>query len=337
MSNTDARLIPMSYVARWLALLETRGVTPELALAGSGMALDAVNDPNARITLEALSGILQRGAALAGDPSLGFELGLSMKPTSHGWLGYALICCNTLRDACELGMRYLGVRASPLRCHVFVEGDTAVMQFEETLPLGEARMLIIEALLGAVIRIGEFMLGHSFAHPDIEFCADYPEQPHHARFFDRVPRVRYSCPKNQARFPAAWLDRALALAEPVAAREAVAALAQELRLVTTTEDWVERTRAVLGEPGNGCPDLDAAATRLKVSSRTLRRHLQRQGSTFHELRDEVRRARAITLLANSEMPIDAVARELGYADVAGFTRAFQRWTGQSPSTYRKRR
>ena len=46
-------------------------------------------------------------------------------------------------------------------------------------------------------------------------CADDAEQPHHAPFAGRVPRVRYSCPKLQARFPAAWLDRPLSFADPI--------------------------------------------------------------------------------------------------------------------------
>jgi AraC-like DNA-binding protein len=331
--NIEPPLIPAAYMSHWIALLAARGIPAERVLAGSDLPLEAIADPKARITPEVLARLLQRGIELTGDRSLALELGLSLKPTSHGLLGYAMMCAQTLREACEIGTRYLGIRASPWRVHVFVEGDRAVMQFDEYLKLGAMRTLVLESLLGGVVRLGEFLLGHSFAHPEIEFCADYPEQPHHARFHARMPRVRYSCPKLQARFPAAWLDRPLRFAEPSTCREAVAVLDQELRLAES-DDWVERTRALLADPDNGYPDLRDAAARLHVSTRTLRRRLHARGTTFHTLRDEARLARAITLLAQSPLSIDAIAHQLGFSDLTGFSRAFRRWAGQPPRVYR---
>jgi AraC-like DNA-binding protein len=339
MLSVDTPLIPMTYVARWIALLGARGVPAECLLADADLTQALVDDAAARISADGLLKILHAGAVRANDPSLGFEFGLAMKPTSHGWLGYAMMSCSTLREACELSAQYMSVRASPWRMHVYEQRDTAVMQFEENLPLGVARNFVLECLLGATIRIGEFMLGHSFAHPEIEFCADYPEQPHHARFVDRVPRVRYSCDKIQARFPAAWLDRPLPLSEPVAKREAMAALENELQLISGSDDWVVRTRAFLAAPEtHGLHlNLEDAAAKLQVSSRTLRRHLQHRGITFHALRDEARATYTIDLLAHSRISIDEIAHKAGFSSATGFARAFQRWTGRLPSSYRKPR
>src|SRR6185436_1880627 len=164
-----------------------------------------VEDPKARVTFDTLAMILERGAEATGDPGLGLELGLETKPTSHSWYGYALISACTVREACEIGIRYLGVRIAPWRVTLFTEGGTAVMQFEENFDLGSARTLVLEYFLGGVIRMGEFLHGHSFVDTEVEFRADYAEQPHHARFAGQLPRVRYGCPKLQARHPAAWL------------------------------------------------------------------------------------------------------------------------------------
>jgi AraC-like DNA-binding protein len=329
-------LIPASYVARWLALLDARGVASEQALAGTAITRAMLDDPSTRLSLPAIVKVIAAGAELASDPSLGLEFGLALKPTAHSWFGLGVMTASTLADACELGARYLAVRVSPFRIHMFREGDRAVMQFDQTYDLGRARLLVLECMLGGVIRMGEFLLGHSFAHPDIEFHADFPEPAHHARLRDQLPPARYGMAKNQAWFPAAWLDRRLSFAEPVAYREAVAALDHELRLVGETDDWLERTRALLAEPSSGYPDLDSAAETLAVSSRTLRRHLRARGARFHEIRDEARRTRAITLLEQSRLSLDAIARELRYADAAHFSRAFQRWIGEPPNSYRRR-
>jgi AraC-like DNA-binding protein len=272
--------------------------------------------------------------ALADDPSLGLERGLAHNPTAHSWFGMGVMWACTIGAVTELGARYFSV-LSPWRVHMFREGARAVMQFDDAYDLGPARMVCVECMLGGVLCMSEFLLGHSLAaHPDVEFFADFAEAPHHARFRERLPRVHYNAKRLQAHFPAAWLDRPLSFAEPLAHREAVAALDHELRLIRDDGDWLERTRALLADPERGFPDLDTAAWMLGVSSRSLRRHLQARGATFHQLRDDARRSRAITLLEHSTISHDAIARELGYSDAAGFTRAFQRWTGAPPSAYR---
>jgi len=335
-TDTETPLVPVSYCARFVAMLEARGHHADQVLSGTGYTRAQLDAPNARMPLGAAGQMMWNGVKLARDASLGLEFGLALKASSHGWLGFALITCDSLRDAILLGERYMDVRASPWRIRLIVEGDTAIMRFIEMVWVGAMRTVVLEAVLGAVIRLGEFMLGESFAQPAIEYWSDAPEQPYHHRFRDQVPRVRYNCATNEARFPARWLDRPHALREPVANREAIFALEAERKLLDPSDDLFERARALLANPANRFPDLEEAASRLLVSSRTLRRHLSRNATTFQALRDELRRARAITLLEQSQLPIDDVAESLGYSDAAGFVRAFQRWTGETPNSYRKR-
>src|ERR1041384_1306985 len=108
----EAPLVPISYVMQLTGLLEDRGVRCEPVLAGAGIGRALLDDPGARVTVEALIKALAIGADLAADPALGLELGLAMKPTSHSWYGYALMSAQTVRAACEIGIRFLSVRVS---------------------------------------------------------------------------------------------------------------------------------------------------------------------------------------------------------------------------------
>ena len=119
-------------------------------------------------------------------------------------------------------------------------------------------------------------------------------------------------------------------------REALTVLEHDRKLLVPDSDLVTRTRALLADPAARFPDLEEAARRLRVSSRTLRRHLSQAGTTFQAVRDEVRRTRSTVLLEQSRLSIEDVAEELGFSDAAGFARAFQRWTGETPSNYRRR-
>ena len=79
------------------------------------------------------------------------------------------------------------------------------------------------------------------------------------------------------------------------------------------------------------------ASALEMSVRTLQRHLSVEGSSLREIRDRVCRERASTRLLDPAASISQVASELGYNDLSAFTKAFRRWTGESPSFYRSRR
>ena len=83
-------------------------------------------------------------------------------------------------------------------------------------------------------------------------------------------------------------------------------------------------------------NLETLAEFCHVSARTLQRVLEREGATFSRLMDRARFHRAHRLLAGSDLKLIEVAYEVGYLEPASFTRAFQRWTGISPSEYRMR-
>lgn len=318
-------------------MLEQRGIDATELYARTGLGREQLADPNGRIAIAALGDVLVKAVELAGDPALGIELGLQLKPASHGLLGLALMTCKTLRDAIAIGERFGELRMSPWRLQLLVEGDTAIMRFIDVVPMGRARVVMFETIVGAAVNIGEHILGLPLAHPEIEFWSDSPELPHHAAYHGRLPRIRYERPTNEARFPASWLERPLVLGEPIANREAVAVLEKERALLALDDDdLLARTQALLADPERQFPDLEQAAAALGISSRTLRRRLSERGTTYQQLRDDARRARAIELLERSSIAVEVITSELAYADAGSFVRAFQRWTGETPQAYRRR-
>jgi AraC-like DNA-binding protein len=104
------------------------------------------------------------------------------------------------------------------------------------------------------------------------------------------------------------------------------------RIGMSGEDLLGRVRALLSAGGTfGLVDVAQA---LHVSPRTLRRRLSDHGVTFHALVSDARRTEAIRLLRHSVLTVEQIGEQLGYADAGNFCRAFKRWTGQTPGTYR---
>ena len=77
------------------------------------------------------------------------------------------------------------------------------------------------------------------------------------------------------------------------------------------------------------------ADELHIDTRTLRRRLESEGTSFRRLLDEVRDALAVQLLTTSDIPVAEIARRLGYSDTANFTHAFTRWHALPPSHFRR--
>jgi AraC-like DNA-binding protein len=84
----------------------------------------------------------------------------------------------------------------------------------------------------------------------------------------------------------------------------------------------------------GCT-ADTIARLFSVSRRTLLRHLHAEGCTSRQVVNEVRVEIACMLLAKTDLPLKQIAEGLNYAAPSAFTRAFQRWSGQAPSTWRR--
>ncbi len=82
--------------------------------------------------------------------------------------------------------------------------------------------------------------------------------------------------------------------------------------------------------------IDLGAEIAGVSPRTLRRWLRDEETSWRELVDGVRLDCAERLLQQSSPTIADISHEVGYSDPAHFTRAFHRWTGETPRDYRRR-
>ena len=102
-------------------------------------------------------------------------------------------------------------------------------------------------------------------------------------------------------------------------------------------DIVGRVReAIADELRGGDPKLESIARRLAMSARTLQRRLRDQGVLFNDVLDVMRFRAAKSYLAQRDIAGAEVAYLLGFVEQSSFNRAFKRWSGQTPTEYRRR-
>lgn len=88
--------------------------------------------------------------------------------------------------------------------------------------------------------------------------------------------------------------------------------------------------------GQASLSIESIASDMRLTKRTLQRRMQNQNTSFAMLRDDVRFHHAITFLVDKNMRVDQVSVALDFSDRTSFTNAFKRWTGLSPSAFKKR-
>lgn len=95
-----------------------------------------------------------------------------------------------------------------------------------------------------------------------------------------------------------------------------------------------RIRAELEAQKGDYPTLQQVAGKFCLSARTLKRRLRDAGASYSELLDGVRLLHAQELLQLKGLTLEAVAAQLGYSSSGNFSRAFRRWTGKRPGSFR---
>ncbi len=105
--------------------------------------------------------------------------------------------------------------------------------------------------------------------------------------------------------------------------------------LASTASITHRIREILGvNLQEEMPSFEELTGLLNMSPRTLRRRLEKEGTSYQRIKDNARRDVAISLLSRDGLTVSAVAEEVGFSDPSAFHRSFKKWTGQSPGSYR---
>lgn len=323
------------YLAMLCQHMSSKGVRAEQLLDGTALRVDALETPGLQVPLQTCLLVFANAQRLAPDPALGLHLGQLLNIRSHGFLGYALLSSRTVGEAADLAVRYFRTRTSLLEIRLFREGEMAVIQLDERVPLGPLQVLIVDALMSLFIVCGQQLTGRRF---NAEMRLTYSEQAHHAELRELLgDRLSFDCAFTQVRFPRAGLQIPLGLPDPQLLEMAKAQCEAELQRLHDEGGLLPEVRRLTKQLLAEQPSLEAVAKALHLSPRTLRRRLTELGTSFQMILEQLRRGRAVELLLHSSLSIDQIAAELGYLDPSNFGRAFRRWMGQSPRSYRTTR
>lgn len=306
-------------------------IATESLLAGAHLTLASLPDVDTIVEARQELAVIRNLVAVAGDrPGLGVELGSRYHLTAYGYLGYLLAASASVRDTVHRGLYYamLTFAFSTMTARIDAH-DQYVLAFEADDMPEAIRRFVVERDLTAVMQIQRDTFPDVRAVPlrEIRFAFPPPSaedsQAIYRDYFE-VP-VAFGCARNEIVYDAGYLD----LVPPMAnehTTQLMVAQCERIRAERLHHTGVAaQVRAHLLDQSSLDLTLEDVALHLHHAPRTLRRHLEHEGTTFRAILDEVRRSVADNLLHDRTIPQYEIAHRLGYQDWSSVVRARRRW------------
>jgi AraC-like DNA-binding protein len=324
--------VPAGVLFPLLEAVKHLGASPDSVLSPLGLREADLVEPLARFSHRVYLDVIGSARIVTAEPAIGIFWGLQMRASVFGHLGLATMAAATLRNAIDLAVQFasLGSTAEGMRLHV--DGGIASLVLEEYADFEGVRDIVIMARLIGLWRIAETLIGR-----DLEATAEVPfAEPSNYGLYKRLlPEIHFGRPTTRALMRAEVLDWPLVTADPVALHLACDQCTRELAALSSAGQVMRAVRRVLWNDEGDLRSAREVADAVHMSPRTLRRRLLLEGSSLSSLLEEERRERALLLLRLEDSSLAQIAQRLGYHSVPSFERAFQRWTGRTPASYRR--
>lgn len=316
-----------------LAYISGRGHDGSDFLRSHNVDPSIVRDPEARLPHAIAVSLWLAAEQLTNDPNLGIHVAAGIRPGVYGALDYAVRTCETLGEGLQRLSRYHRFLHDVAETRLAVDGDRAILSHFLPLPGGPPRA-VSEYVVASWLLGTRQATGLNWTPLEVRFphtsSADTSE---HERLFGCS--LKFRCERSELVFAREFLETPLLKADPAlqAILEAqVVAVIEKLPKAEATTDAVRRHLA--GELAKGQPILKHIAPRMHMSSRTLRRRLDEEGTSFRQILSEVRREMAARHLLEGRLAIGEIAFLLGFSEPSAFHRAFKQWTGHAPLEFR---
>ncbi|MGQ3676120.1 AraC family transcriptional regulator [Xanthobacter sp. TB0139] len=337
--GTQAAVTPIAFVRAISQAYAHYGRPFGPALIAAHIAPHLLENDAARVTAEQFEALNLHAMRELDDEALGW-FSRPMRWGSLGLLCRAAISAPDLGVALKRWCRCHGLIVDDIRITLSRREGTASITIEEQAIRQGMREFCLVSTLRAVHGFACWLVDSRIPFSDLSFAFSRPE--HASSYRAMFPgEARFDAAQTGFSFNADYLT--LPPMRDEAATRAMLQNALRLMVLQYRRDrlLVERVRmqfrARLAANATSLPNAEELAESLNISRRSLHRQLQEEGSSLQQIKDDIRRERALQLIGRSNRPLKQVAHMAGFRNEKSFSRAFRQWTGQSPGEMRRER
>jgi AraC-like DNA-binding protein len=315
--------------------LKVEGHPTKSILAEAGIDPRTLNTNGAMLPFEKIAKFFEGASEVSGDDCLGFRFAQSRDARDAGLLGYIGLSSPTVLAALRNLERYSRVFSDAIEFRSVDLEETGILSWRFRASATVYQRQFTEFSLTNVLQTFRSLTGRPLIPLQVAFS--HPRNAH-LKDFDSYfgCNVEFAAPRNQIQFKLADLHLQLRTADD----RLLEILQENCREVLSRREaappsLVERVeRLIVDRLTSGEARLENIALELGMSNRTLSRRLADLDTSFNEIVDDLRRELALAYLRDSKFSLTEIAFLLGYAEAAGFTTAFKRWTGMTPGQAR---
>lgn len=336
MPNTPAPVISTTsnlFVVRYFELAIKNGIDAQSLLDEINLARGEFADITQRVDIQKLADMMLVIWDRLGDETMG----LASEPIPRGtwWMACKLAVHEpNLKAALKAAIRMYGIATRAYRVELKEAAGITTLVFHDYQSHSDPHHLFAEMTLMAWHRLSAWLIGENIPLTTITF--PYPITEHSDEYHHMFPaRFEFDAPHLSLSFSSSFLQRVV-VKDATALRLFMSNCPYELFMQPRVEfSLAHEIKTILEKTlADGSPTLEEAASSLHMSKRTFIRKLKEEGVSYQELKNIVRRDRAIHYLLANTLPIADIASRIGFSDTAVFARAFKGWTGVSPREYR---
>ena len=317
-------------------LLLERGAPLSVLLKALALSEAQLRDPQ-----QTINGVQYQKALMAALPHCLPGTAPSTQFLAHvpltivGPLGMLAMASDTLGDALSAVDTYAQTLFPAYAVRKHIVKDEVHMVLTRLSDFGEADDLLTEIVVGMFLRFERFMAS-PLTGVDVHFRHPAGTPPYSE---PAIQGVRHDAPVDKVIIPKRLMGIPLLTKSRVMQAEVTQALAAMARRDPQAHPFTQQSKRIVqnllvsGKALHG----DAVAEEMKLSRRTLNRRLEEEGATLAQVIEEVRMSLAETLLLSTQMPINEIARRVGFTEAQNFSRAFKRARGLTPRARRDTR
>jgi AraC-like DNA-binding protein len=317
------------------AVLSEFNIKPQRAFSLAGVDYRLFQNPDSRISFEALGRLLAACVKLAGCKHFGLLVGARFDLQGLGALGYLMRNSATVGDALRNLLMHLRIHdrgAAPL---LLCPGSAvAILGYSLYRHDTPATVQYYDAAITIGYKILQELCGTAWKPLCVQFSHSPPDDIRpFRRLFGRG--VIFNAAVSGIAFSSDWLQVPVEGADNTAHGMIVKAVLEAE--ASDPPDFSEQVQIVLHQMMlSGNVSANSIAEQFGISERTLRRRLEAEGTNLMQLVYRVRFELSQQLLQDTDLSVSEIATALQYSDPNAFSRAFHAWSTLSPTQWRAR-
>ncbi|WP_224999808.1 AraC family transcriptional regulator [Cesiribacter sp. SM1] len=303
-----------------------------------GLKQEELSNPNAVVGVQMLEKIFSHASECTAAASVGLLAGRKASLSSWGAVGQLMQICPDLRTALEVLCKYHSSFTKSIYFDLFAEGELVVLQITPEQGWQDQWQVScrnsVEYMLSATLHFLESLAKHPVIPAKVTFSY-YPPQAHTLEQAFKAP-LAFGQVGNRLYFHKKELQHSISGYNLNFYKYLEQFLEEALAVHTTDLQLSEQVcKLIKCRLSTGKPvSIQLIALDAAMSLRSLQRKLELEGVTFQQLLDGVKKEEALCLLRSNRYSITEISDKLGYSEAAAFRKAFRKWTGESPRSYK---